>query len=192
MPETSTPLPRAEIAHLLPGRMRLRIRTHRDDARFFAEIAGRIAGLAGVRAVRANPRTGSLLIEHEGPAAALLRSVTEDGVLEAMPAEPPPSARQRAYSRRLGAMPPLSVAAVGLAGLGAYQVARGQILGSASENFWMAFRIYLLMGRPRIAALLVAFGVYRLVKGQALGSAESLFYYAAQANRMAKRQDRDA
>lgn len=187
MPETSTPLPLAEIAHLLPGRLRLRIPSRRGDAPFFAEIAARMARLAGVRAVRANLRTASLLIEHDGPADALARSASEQRVLEIVPAAPAPTRAQQ-YSGRLAALPPLSVAAAGLAGLGLYQMARGEMLGSASENFWMAFRTYALLGRPQIAALLVGFGLFRLAKGKALGSAESLFYYAATAHRMARRR----
>ncbi len=190
MPETSIPPPQAEVVHQLPGRIRLRLHARRGEAAFFTDLAARLGRLAGVRAVKANPRTASLLIEYAGALDALLRAAREHAVLEAVAAAPVVP-RSRRYAGRLAAMPPLSVAAAGLVGLGGLQVARGKILGTASENFWMAFRIYALMGRPRIATLLILFGLYRLARGEALGSAESFFYYAAQANRMAKRQGGD-
>jgi hypothetical protein len=187
MAETST-LPHAEIVHQLPGRLRLRVPAARGNPQFFGDLAQRLGTLAGVRQVRANPRTGSLLVAHAGEAEAFRRAAREAELLEVSPLAAPGPVRARAYSERLAHFPPLSLAAAGLTGLGVAQVARGKLFGTASENFWMAFRIYAVMNRPRIAALLILLGLYRLAQGELLGSAESLFWYAAQANRMAKRQ----
>src|SRR5579875_402709 len=184
MPETSTPLPQAELVHQLPGRLRLRVPARRGDAAFFAEMAKRLGGLAGVGAVHANPRSASLLLEHEGGADALLRAIREHGFLEVV-ARVAQGKRSRAPMHGPATLWPLSGTAAALAGLGMLQAARGRVIGPASENFWMGFRVYAELGRPRLAALLLGLGLYRLARGGALGSAASLFYYAAQANRLA-------
>jgi hypothetical protein len=188
MSDTSTSLPLAELVHQLPGRLRLRVDSRRGDAAFFAGVAKRVAEIAGVRAIRANPRTGSLLIEYDGTAEALARSAREHGLLRiASPA--PPSARTAMRSRRFAPVRPLSVAAVGLAGLGLYQAARGRLLGSATENFWNAYGAYAQMNRKRIAATLAAFGLYQVTTGRVLGSAASLLFYALSAHNMARGRD---
>ena len=66
------------------------------------------------------------------------------------------------------------------------QAARGRVIGSATENFWIGLRAFGVMGRPRTGALLAAFGVYRLARGAVLGSAVSLFYYAVTAGELAR------
>ena len=185
MPETSMPLPLAELVHQLPGRLRLRVDSRRGDSAFFADMAKRVAGMAGVRAVRANPRTGSLLIEHDGAADALVRSASEQGVLR-IAAPAPRAVRTTVRSRRVIPVRPLSVAAVGLAGLGLYQAGRGRFLGSATENFWNAYGAYAQMNRKRIAATLAAFGLYQLANGRVLGSAASLLFYALSARDMTR------
>lgn len=188
MADTSTLLARAEVAHQLPGRMRLRVLAQRGSGRLLADLAARLEAVPGVHRVQANPRTGSLLLAHSGDAEAIRRAARDAGVLEIIPYAGTSPARVKAYQERLKQLPSLPLAAAGLAGLGAVQVARGRLFGSATENFWMAFRIYAVMNRPRIAGLLLLLGLLRMAQGEFLGSAESLFWYAAQANRMAKRQ----
>jgi hypothetical protein len=185
MPETSMPLPVAEVVHQLPARLRLRVETRRGDAAFFTAMAKRITGITEVRAVRANPRTGSLLIEHDGTTDALVRSASENGVLLIVASAPTPK-RKAMRSRRLVPVQPLSVAAAGFAGLGLYQAARGRFLGSATENLWNAYGAYTQANRTRIAAAFAAFGLYQLARGRALGSAASLLYYALRLRDMSR------
>ena len=168
-------LPSAELVHQLPGRLRLRIAARRGDAAFFARTAEQIRSLAPVREVAANPRTGSLLICHHGPADALLSTAEDRGLFRITVAAAAMPARR---SGRAIALFAPSSAVAGLAGLALLQTARGQMLGSATENFWIGLRAFAAMGRPRTAALLGAFGLYRLLRGPALGSGVSLFYYA--------------
>lgn len=188
MPETSTPLPLAEVVHHLPGRVRLRVDSRRGDAAFFANVAKRGAQIPGVRAIKANPRTGSLLVEYDGAPDALLRLAREHGVLRI--ASPAPRAVPRmARSRRFVRVQPLSVAAAGLAGLGLFQATRGRLLGSATENLWNAYGAYAQMNRKRIAATLAVLGLYQLATGRVLGSGASLLYYALSARDIVRRRD---
>jgi len=187
------PLPHAEIAHRLPGRLRLKLASPRGDAASFAALAARLARLPGVRALRANPRTGSILIEHDGEAEALAGLAREHGMLEITAPAVPAAVRGGGAAHRSVRMQPLSLAAAGLAGLGVYQAARGRVLGNVVGTFWKAFGAYANMNRPRVAWALVGFGLYGLGRGKPLGSAVSLFYYAMSAQHMARqRQNRGA
>lgn len=56
--------PRAVVRHRLPGRARLRIAEERGDTAYFSSLANWLMGLDGVRVVRADPRTGGVLILH--------------------------------------------------------------------------------------------------------------------------------
>jgi hypothetical protein len=187
MSEPSTPLPIAEIEHRLPGRLRLRLASRRGDAAFFASVAERLARLPGVRSLRANPRTGSILIEHDGAAEALGELAKEQGLLQIASPAPPPR-WSGGEGHRTARVQPLSLAAAGLAGLGLYQAARGRLVGSGTGTLWKAYAAYAYLNRPRLAAALAGFGLYRLAKGPALGSAVSLFYYAISAQHMARQR----
>jgi hypothetical protein len=179
-------LPLAEIEHRLPGRMRLRLRGKRGDAAFFQLLADRLASMEGVRAVRTNPGTASLLVEHEGGDAALLDAARERKLFEAAPRGKPLAESAPLSASRAPA--PLDLAAIGLAGAGLVQAARGQIVGSASENLWNAYGLYAATGRRGMSLLLVGFGLFQIARGEVLGSATSLFLYALSARRMAGHQ----
>src|SRR5260370_23108290 len=68
--------------------------------------------------------------------------------------------------------------ATGLSGLALFQVAQGQVTGSAAENFWNAYGAQRLLGRNEIAAGFVLLGRYQLLQRQWLGSASSLFFFS--------------
>ncbi len=183
-------LAKAFIEHELPGRIRLRIPSRRGDRPFFEAAGKRVAELPGVRSLRANPLTGGLLIEHRTSRDAIASFAREHGLFDlSAPVAVP--VRHEAATVRLpsAALPaPLSLAAAGLAGAGLYQLARGQVLGSASENLWNAYSAYAVLRKPWVAGALVGFGVVQAVAGQRLGSAVSLFLYAMNARRMAQGQ----
>lgn len=176
----------AEIEHSLPGRLRLRVRAKRGDRRFFDQTAAALAALHGVRAVRGNPVTASLLIEHDGDEAAVLASARERHLFETAP--PTRAAVPRSGSAVAGerSVAPLDLAALGLGAAGLLQLARGRVLGSASENLWNAYGVYAATRQARVAAGLVALGLLQIVRGEILGSAVSLFLYALSARRMAR------
>lgn len=187
--DTIRPFPQAEVEHCVPGRMRLRVRVKRGDAEFFRRAESDLAEVAGVRTVRANPHTGSILVEHDGDQAAVLAAAEERRIFSADP-RGPAGALGAAASKRSGGgsrpASPLDVAAVGLAGAGLLQLARGQVVGSASENVWNAYGLYAVTRKALPSALLVAFGMLQITRGQVLGSATSLFLYAYSARRMAR------
>lgn len=190
MPDVA-PLPHAKIEHRIPGRMRLRIHTRRRDAGFFERAVAFLAGEPGVRTVRANPHTASLLVEYEGDGTALLAAAEGHGLFEV--AVPAPG-----RTVAVGAPPslpgstgpkvpsPLDLAAAGLAGAGLLQLLRGQVVGSASENLWNAYGLYAAKRQAFPSTLLVAFGLFQIARGEVLGSATSLFLYAFSARRMAR------
>jgi hypothetical protein len=53
------------LVHHLPGRLRLRSAALKGNARAGEDIKGRLAAIAGLRSVTANPETGSLLLEYD-------------------------------------------------------------------------------------------------------------------------------
>jgi hypothetical protein len=83
---------------------------------------------------------------------------------------------------------PLNLVALGLAGAGMLQVARGQVIGSASENLWNAYGLYAATRQRWPLTVLVPLGLLQIARGEVLGSATSLFLYALSARRMAQRQ----
>ena len=66
-----------------------------------------------------------------------------------------------------------------------FQVARGQAIGNAAENFWNAYGAQRILGRNEIAAGFALFGVLQLLRGELLGSASSLFFYSLIARKLA-------
>lgn len=54
----------AQIVHRLPGRTRIRIQGRRRDAAFFERVSEAVREVEGIRRVRPNPATASLLVVH--------------------------------------------------------------------------------------------------------------------------------
>lgn len=188
--ETNAPLfPRAEVEHRLPGRMRLRIAAKRGDAGFFRHAEERLAATPGVTRVRGNPLTGGILVEYDGSEEALLASARDQRLFSAaLPPHPAPASRGGAREPRGRSGSPLDLAALGLAGTGLLQIARGRAVGSASENLWNAYGLYAVTRQALPAVLLAGFGVVQILRGEVLGSAVSLFLYAYSAHRMTRGQ----
>jgi hypothetical protein len=68
--------------------------------------------------------------------------------------------------------------ATGLGGLALLQVARGQVAGSAAENFWNAYGAQRILGRPEIVAGFAVLGIVQVLRGRLFGSAASLLFYS--------------
>jgi Heavy metal associated domain 2 len=186
-------LPVAQVEHRIPGRMRLRVSAMRGDAGFFRRAETDLARVPGVRAVRVNPHTASILIEHGGDEAEVLSGAKTRGLFKAAPPPSRPSAivtGSGLASVAVGgeAFSPLDLASAGLAGAGLLQLVRGQVFGSASENLWNAYGLYTMTRHAWPSTLLVAFGLLQIMRGEVLGSATSLFLYAFAARRMAQGQ----
>jgi hypothetical protein len=88
----------------------------------------------------------------------------------------------------MGRTSPLNLVALGLTAAGVLQLARGKVVGSASESLWNAYGLYVMTREAWPLAVLVPFGVFQIARGEALGSATSLFLYAFSARRMAQRR----
>ncbi|MDE2477116.1 MAG: hypothetical protein KGO48_18825 [Alphaproteobacteria bacterium] len=74
----------AEIAHLTPGRIRLRVGARHGDALFFIEAGRQLAELPGVTGVSTNRHSQSITIRHDGT----LRLELISGALAAAAAAP--------------------------------------------------------------------------------------------------------
>lgn len=182
MPQPDPPL--ALIEHELPGRLRLRVPLRRGDRAFFQRVEARLGEAGFVRAVRGNAATGSLLLWHDGALGDLVAYARANGLFDLRP-DVPRSPRPLPRRTGMAAEPPRPslrmLTAAGLAGLGVAQIARGRIVGPATESFWNAHRARTALGRPWLAATLAALGMYRAATGPALGSAVSLLFYAVSA-----------
>lgn len=66
-----------KIVHAIPGRIRLKVTSVRDNPTLAGELQQRLTSLQGVRRVEANPQTGSVLILYEATAFASAEAVQE-------------------------------------------------------------------------------------------------------------------
>ena len=68
------------VVHAIPGRIRLKVASVRDNSTLASELRHRLAAIQGVKQVEANPQTGSVLILYDAVATAspeALRSLAE-------------------------------------------------------------------------------------------------------------------
>jgi hypothetical protein len=170
---------KAFVAHQMPGRTRLKIPSKRGDVPYFESVVQGLAEHPAVDELKADPDTASVLIRHAGEVAAIVAMAAEGGLFELGRREASSAGDRRARAARVAVdAPSLDTAAVGLAGLGAYQVSRGKLLGTATENFWNAYGAYRVLKNPALAAGFVGLGLYQVIRGELFGSAASLFFYA--------------
>lgn len=180
-----TPIPAATIAHRLPDRTRLRIAEKRGDEGYFAEAAERLCACTGIHGVAANPRTGSLLIDHEADRLQpILAAARRDGLFR-VDAIGSPSARAEGGAADVRAEM-LSAASTVFATLGLVQLGRGRIAGNTVEALWNGYGAAATLRQPWLSAALVGLGLYQLLNGQFLGSAASLFFYSASARHLSR------
>lgn len=183
-------VPIAYIEHQIPGRLRLRIPDRRGDAAFFERIVGTLSKLPDVTELDGSPLTGSIRIRHTGSCEAIIAAAGKERLFEIGKrqgeVEPKkPSKQPESNTDARGDAGTLDSIATGLSGLALFQVAQGEVTGSAAENFWNAYGAQRILGRKEIAAGFVLLGLYQLLQGQWLGSASSLFFYALIARQLA-------
>ena len=184
MPDEVPQLPAAVVEHCIPGRMRVRIWPRQGDAGYFHRIAGALSRMDSVRNVHVNAHTGGILIMYEGDQESVLDWARTQGLFDASPIPHPVS--EPANLRSTPSLAALNIAAVGLTSAGILQLARGRILGSASENLWNAYGLFVATRQMWVPMLLTGFGVFQIARGDVLGSATSLFLYAFSAHRLAQ------
>lgn len=184
---------KAFIEHRLPGRVRLKIPSRRGDVSFFESLIATLSDLLNIDELTANPSTGSVIIRYTGPVETIMSRAADLGLFEiGEPQLQQPKHRSRPTPQ--GRPDPRSpeiimTTALALAGLSAYQVSRGEALGSATESFWTALVAYRNLDSAALAALFATLGVYQVLSGKLLGSAASLFFYALIALRTAGLQE---
>ncbi len=61
-------LPRAEIVHQMPGRLRVRVADRRNNREYFARVREALATMEGVQSVETNWASGSVLLLHDSTA----------------------------------------------------------------------------------------------------------------------------
>jgi len=149
---------RARVAHVLPGRVRVRLPDYRGKAEELAILEQQLAQSALFERVRANPATGSLVLEFKGPYEAALVRLAEQLPFELeleKPNDPPSPTRPlagplgdplRLVSGR--DVNPMLLAATLFGGIGLVQVFRGEIMLPALSAFWYAANAFRLACEP--------------------------------------------
>ena len=145
-----SPKARAHVVHHLPGRVRFRVPGRRGDHGFFAQVAGDLEALRGVRQVDTNPATGSILIRHDGPVHELLAQAVGSplaSLLELELSAPPVAGRLRTTAERAdGALRRLTngefdlatAASLGLIAFAGIQLVRRRPFGTVVPLVWYA------------------------------------------------------
>jgi hypothetical protein len=138
----------------MPGRTRLRILSRRGDRAFFAELTERLSASRGVRSVRADPLTGSVLVHHDADVPALLMEAAANGLgdlVELALTCPPVAKRLRedavaidqAIRRATGGELDLgTVAALGLLAMAGFQLVWGRRPASAASLAWYGAELF--------------------------------------------------
>jgi hypothetical protein len=172
-------VPVASIEHQLPGRVRLRVPSKRGDVPFFEKVVRELSKHPSLRELTTSSLTGSITLHYCEPLQPITATAAEQELFETGQSEPQKGGSKSKHVSRLPEASGLAGAtAAGLSGLGLFQVAQGNVLGSAVENLWHAVGAQRIFGRPDIAVLFVALGIYQLLRGQIFGAASSLFFYA--------------
>jgi hypothetical protein len=168
-----------EIAHELPGRIRIKIAAARGDTAYFDRLVEDVASTPNVGEVRANARACSLTVCGDGANGPVRALLEQAGLFEFRAPAPARERKRRGIDRD-------TVLAIVLSGLGLAQLASGRATGAASENFWNAYRSHGHLGNRAAALALTVLGLIQLGRGQYLNSASSLVYYALTARQLAR------
>ncbi len=128
-------LPLAQVAHVMPGRARLRVADRRGDAAYFASVSKGLSAIAGVRNVEVAPLTGSVLIQHSGPLARIGAAAQEARLF--VVGEAPHAARETPEF----SIDPKAVAALALFAAALWQMSKESVLPPAITLLWYASRL---------------------------------------------------
>ena len=168
----------ATIEHQLPGRLRLRIPTRRGDVSFFQGIVHALSECPDVKKIDATPlgvsSSGIRVPHRRSPRRQRNERFLRWETSRRRPERPP---RQvRGPSTRL---PP------DWADSPLFQLARGQAIGNAAENFWMPTGRNGFSAATKSQRDLPLLGIFQLLRGELLGSASSLLFYSLIARQLA-------
>ena len=146
-------IPVAYIEHQLPGRVRLRFPSKRGEVPFFEKVVRELSKHPAIRELTATPLTGGITLHHSEPLQPIIAAAADQRLFEIGRLEPQTNvqASVRESKPAAGLRDGAGLAggiATGLSGLSLFQVARGNVLGSAAENLWHAFGAQRILGRP--------------------------------------------
>ncbi len=147
--------PDAIVTHRTPARLRLRVPSKKGDALYFASVRDALSAIDGVESVEVSPVTGSVLLHHTGPFAAIeaarprdLFNIVETPQAEATSLHDSVTTLFGAIDDRIKGVTGKSVDLAGLAFLalvaaGVYQIGRGNFTAPAWYTaFWYALGIF--------------------------------------------------
>ena len=69
--------PLAEVVHSLKGRLRLRFPTEKRNQDFFQNLLESLSNIESIRDIKANPLTGSVLIQYDGELEEIVQRLEE-------------------------------------------------------------------------------------------------------------------
>lgn len=167
-----------EIAHELPGRIRIRVAAERGDAAFFDRLVEDVASTPNIVEVRANAHARSLTVCGDGGNGPVRATLERAGLFEFRAPSP-----QAAINLDIDLNNALAIV---LSGLGLVQLAKGRVTSGASGDFWHAYRAQVGLRNPAVAFTFAALGLIQLARGRYLDSASSLFFHALSARHLAR------
>ncbi|TJW13201.1 MAG: hypothetical protein E5W82_13785 [Mesorhizobium sp.] len=151
---------------------------------YFRSAIDKLSNYPEIAGLRANPMTGSFIIEHKTDLPSIRKIAADGEVFDLQETSSPPPRQEPpppSGSMADDGTPALEediAAVIGLLGLAAYQATRGHGLGPATENFWNAFGALRILKNPFIALVFGGLGILQLTRGRWAGSASSLLFYA--------------
>ncbi|WP_206523307.1 MULTISPECIES: hypothetical protein [unclassified Mesorhizobium] len=178
-------LPKATVEHTMPGRLRVKVSDFRGDVSYFRSAIEKLSNYPEIAGLRANPMTGSFIIEHKTDLPSIRKIAADGEVFDLQETFSPPPRREPPVPSgdkaddRNPALEGGRATVIGLlGGLAAYRATRGHGLGPATENFWNAFGALRILKNPFIALVFGGLGILQLTRGRWAGSASSLLFYA--------------
>ena len=142
--------PRAYVVHHVHGRVRFRVPAERANHPFFAELVRRMRQLPSVKAVTADPVTGSVLVTHDGHLPDLVSAALGSDLgefVDVVMGLPPVARRLRAEITTIdhgireasdGELDLGTLVSLGLFALAAVQLVRGPHRAGAVSLGWYA------------------------------------------------------
>jgi hypothetical protein len=136
---------RVQIAHAMPGRVRVRLPQCRGDEELFAVLERQLHGSRLFHDVKGNPATGSLVLQYSGTLEDVIELLKKELPFELQleQGQAPPKANLEAVLDPLRLVSgrdvnPMFVAGTLFAAIGLVQALRGQIMLPALSAFWYA------------------------------------------------------
>lgn len=140
--------PSGYVAFSLPptlftaGRIRIRVPEQHRDEEYFGKVEETLRQVAGVLDVKTNPRTTSILIEHDEDPDTMLTRIHALKLFNLVRREQIPIHLQRAAYPVFTKKEKETMKVLGLVGLSLIQVARGHALGAGTSLLDEAIRYW--------------------------------------------------